>query len=175
MRFLKKTVPGFLRIYQFPLRLLLYSPLVFSYSLSPVIADSVSTANFNATPEMSTDGFYLLKWANISSGEKGEYLIEESISPSFIEPVVVYRGPDTATSISGKRDGVYYYRLSVYKSDKPVHTSKTITVEVSHHSLDRALRFMAVGAVVFLATSFMILAGHLKYLKIKGRGNESCE
>jgi hypothetical protein len=142
-----------------------------------IFAESPGSGKFYSKPASSTDGFYLLKWHYASSLDaEDEFIIDESLSDDFDDYVSVYTGRDASTSRSGKKDGVYYYRLSLKKSDGTILPLETLSVKVSHHSLDRALKFMALGALVFLITSVMIIAGHLKHIRTgRKEGSESGE
>lgn len=119
-------------------------------------------------PSRSTDGVYQLSWQ-----AKGKVVLEEARDPGFTDPRVVYRGRDQATTLTGRRDGVYYYRLApVPPATSGRATSQgqglaadgegasiPVQVRVAHHSLVRALGVFAVGLAVFAATVRLVLAG----------------
>jgi hypothetical protein len=94
------------------------------------------------------------------------FLLEEATDADFSDAVVIYEGPDVARAISGKFDGVYHYRVQ----DAGVW-SESVTVAVQHHSLEKALAFLAVGAIVFLATAVLIVAGHLGHRRALRQGD----
>jgi hypothetical protein len=107
--------------------------------------------------EVSSTGHYRLFW---EPGEVGTAVeLQESLSPGFDEARTVYRGPQSATVLSGRRDNTYHYRL---RRDAGPWTD-TVTVTVQHHDLTDALIYMAVGLVVFLATATLIVCGHIAH------------
>lgn len=113
-----------------------------------------------ADTDVATAGYFQLHW---DAGQSTNRLVE-SRDPEFENRRVVYEGPDTARLMSGKRDGQYYYRLERTRpsdslASEPEIVSNTLQVTVSHHSTERAFTFFAIGAVVFLATLIMVLAG----------------
>ena len=107
----------------------------------------------------SRDGFYQLHWAG---PEGGEYELQEAHQGDFAAPRTLYRGPDRATTLTGRPDGEYHYRLRHLGADGPGPWSETLRVEVDHHPLSRALLFFAMGGLVFLATLAAILVGNRK-------------
>ena len=116
-----------------------------------------------AAPELHTDselataGYYRLSW---QSDIEADFLLEESTDPSFSQSATVYKGPDTATLISGRKDGTYYYRIRNIKGDIDTEWSNAARVEVTHHPLSRAFMFFALGAIVFIATLIVVLLGN---------------
>ncbi len=133
-------------------------------SLLPAAASAVG---LDVKPSRSTDGVYQLFWES-----KGEVLLEEARDPGFTDSRIVYRGRDQATTLTGRRDGVYYYRLSSASTasvggrsedGRPARrtdrSSVPLQVRVEHHSLLRALSVFAVGLAVFAATVRLVLAG----------------
>lgn len=85
--------------------------------------------------------------------------VQESSDEMFSSPTPVYKGPDLATFLSGRSDGNYYYRVRTVEPGAPGPWSSVHRVEVNHHSLARAFLFLSVGAIVFLATIFVIVRG----------------
>jgi hypothetical protein len=98
----------------------------------------------------SNEGYYQLSWR----AEEPVRLVE-SPSPRFAAATVLYSGTDTGRVVSGKPDGVWYYRLE--SADGSRVLSEAATIAVRHHSLGRAFLFFAVGGVVFLATLGLIV------------------
>jgi hypothetical protein len=116
-----------------------------------------------ASSQVATAGFYTLSWPPLSpGGTQSLFELAESTSLDFSDERVVYRGPDEATTVSGKPDGIYYYRIrTVSAVDEPVSSwSQPHEVSVQHHSLRRAFSFLGVGAFVFIATLVLIVQGH---------------
>lgn len=120
----------------------------------------VSAAGLTASTQRSTDGVYQLSWS-----DPGDVLLEESSSPSFADPRVVYRGGDQATTLTGRPDGVYYYRLRTpdgahaLEAEVAGPAEPWLSVTVDHHDLSRALAFFGVGLVVFVATAGLVFQG----------------
>jgi hypothetical protein len=116
-------------------------------------------------PELTSDshtataGFYHLQWQK--DGLSGAaYELQEATDRRFTQSVTLYQGPDQGTLISGRQDGHYYYRVRVLDQGQPASSwSAPLTVTVRHHSLTRALGFLATGATVFLATLALIVTG----------------
>ena len=142
------------------------SGLLIAVGLS--LLPAAGAAGLEAKPSRSTDGVYQLSWES-----KGKVLLEEARDPGFTDSRIVYRGRDQATTLTGRRDGVYYYRLSPDSStppgrataggrDRDVDVDRSavpLQVRVEHHSLLRALSVFAVGLGVFGATVWLVLAG----------------
>jgi len=132
------------------------------------LLSAAGAAGLDAKPSRSTDGVYQLSWQ-----ARGEVVLEEAQNPGFMDSRVVYRGRDQATTLTGRRDGVYYYRLfplppaTSGRGISPGQglaaggegTSIPVQVRVEHHSLVRALGVFAVGLAVFAATVRLVLKG----------------
>jgi hypothetical protein len=109
--------------------------------------------------DVATAGFYQLSW---QAGEAPvAFELQEATRPDFTDARVFYRGPDLATVLSGKPDGDYYYRIRSLDG-APSPWSEPVHVEVKHHALSRALTFLALGAIVFIATVVLILRGEAR-------------
>ena len=109
--------------------------------------------------EVATAGFYQLTW----SGETAAgFELEEATRADFAQARLLYRGPDLATVLSGKPDGDYHYRIRAIDDGTRSDWSAPVHVEVRHHSLARALTFLALGAIVFIATVVLILRGEAR-------------
>ncbi|WP_455219461.1 hypothetical protein [Kaarinaea lacus] len=115
-----------------------------------------------AAPELQTDselataGYYRLSWQNNIAAD---FVLEEATDPTFSQVTILYQGPDTATLISGRSDGTYYYRIRNMQDDIETEWSNVTRVEVSHHPLSRAFMFFGLGAFVFIATLVIVLLG----------------
>lgn len=97
-------------------------------------------------------GYFQLRWSAASAVE-----LEESTTPDFTAPRLLYSGSDRARVVSGKPDGVWYYRARPASPGSSF--SNSVKVEVRHHPLERAVVYFAIGAVVFLATALLIVIG----------------
>lgn len=123
-------------------------------------------------PILSRAGYFHLEWGGAgtaSSEEKLDYILEESLSSDFSTRKILFHGGDTASTISGKPDGAYYYRICRVRSDLPADQVPTeadadkcgpiLRAEVRHHSLIRAFSFLGAGFIVFLSTALLIILG----------------
>ena len=116
-----------------------------------------------AAPSLTTDsplataGYYQLSW---SGAPDSAYELQESPRADFASTITLYRGPDRASMLTGRADGDYFYRLRALDGPQAGPWSTTLRVEVRHHPLSRALLFLTLGALVFLATLAAILVGN---------------
>lgn len=105
-------------------------------------------------------GYFSLSW---ESDDPGDFLLEESVDSAFTQPRRIYHGPDTATLVSGRPNGTYYYRVRRDRDQNQPSWSEVSIVQVEHHPLSRAFSFFVLGALVFFATLFIILKGNKRY------------
>ncbi|MDT8321225.1 MAG: hypothetical protein RQ826_11935 [Xanthomonadales bacterium] len=125
--------------------------------LIPTVACADNGFLLEATPSVSTDGSVRLSWA---MPENGRVLIQKTTAADFAPAVVLYEGSDSASVITGLADGDYRFRGRLLRADGEASDwSPVVTVRVRHHPLKRALAIFAIGAVVFLGTAWLILAG----------------
>ncbi len=133
-----------------------------------VISIAISLPALAAAPDLQSDselvtaGYYRLSWQSDTEETqmKGDYILEQATDREFELATTLYRGPDTATLISGRPNGTYYYRIrNIENADSPMQWSNVVTVEVAHHSLSRAFMFFILGAVVFVATLVIVVRG----------------
>ncbi len=118
---------------------------------------AASPFSLHADPTDSSDGTVTLSW---SAADGEQVYIERGIDAGFVHPVVIYRGTDSASVITGLTDGRYFFRGRLERDGTPLSDwSKPVSVTVTHHSLNRALLFFALGAVVFLATLLLVIYG----------------
>jgi hypothetical protein len=117
-----------------------------------VLGANSGAADLIATPTLSRDGVFQLTWA-----DRGTVILEEARRPDFSDARPIYTGNDNGTTLSGKSDGDYYYRVRGTLIDAIAEGE--MRVEVRHHPLSRALGFFALGAVVFIATVTLIVRG----------------
>jgi len=107
---------------------------------------------FEITPPLSRDGVYALSWT--AGGEVG---LEEAGDDAFRDVHVVYRGADEGTVLTGRPEGVYFYRVRA--AGAPESEAVRAFVQVEHHSFGRALVFFVVGLVVFVSTIGLVVRG----------------
>ena len=116
-----------------------------SYANAPVL---------NTNNPAPTAGYYQLSWhiAGAESGKNnpytGEFILQEAHHKDFSDADTIYKGMDTASVISGKPNGSYFYRVS--RANPMPEWSESVQVQVTHHSLQRAFIFFSIGAVVFI-------------------------
>jgi len=122
----------------------------------PVTAMAVPALKSDSTD--STAGYYQLRWSNTHAGD---FVLQESGKPDFSDAETLYQGPDTATLVSGRKNGDYYYR--VRSADTGNDWSNSVKVNVTHHPLSRAFMFFSLGALVFVATLTMVIRGNLAH------------
>jgi len=104
------------------------------------------------SPLQSNDGVAHLTWE-----APGDALVtlQQSSTPDFRQAKQLYRGNDTGSTITGLPDGTYYFRVGTAAA----RWSDPVRLEVSHHSLQRAFAFFALGLVVFLGTLGLVVYG----------------
>lgn len=117
-----------------------------------VVGLALPAAGFEASPSTSSDGVYQLSWAS-----DGTVVVEESRDEAFRDARVLYRGTDLATTVTGRSDGVYFYRLRRVEGGDA--SAPVLRVVVAHHPLSRALAFFGLGAVVFGSTVVLVVRG----------------
>lgn len=128
---------------------------------------NIGTPTFDSSvPEYTKSGFFKLSWA-VESRKDVKFKIEESTDPAFDKYKIKYEGPDLATFISGLPNGEYYYRVRAIsrKDGQKSGWSKTLDVTVEHHSLKLAISLLILGAIVFIATTSLVLYGNYKFNK----------
>jgi len=129
---------------------------IFCLSIFLGSAPAIAAPKLESDSDSSAAGFYQLHWANQHAGN---FILEESRKPDFSDAKTLYQGPDTATLVSGRKNGTYYYRVRNEEAAKD--WSNSIQVKVIHHPLSRALLFFSLGALVFIATLTMVIRGNL--------------
>jgi len=113
-----------------------------------------TAATIEADTELATAGYYQLRWTAATA----DVQVEVS-EPDSDDWRIIYSGPDRARVVSGQTDGTRVYRVRGIGATEPSAWSAPVRVTVVHHSLQRALLFFGVGAVVFLATLALIVRG----------------
>ena len=138
---------------------------VFAFVLSqPVSAAPVFDDMKN--PLESSSGYYTIAWKD-AEGKKSKavYELVEFPRADGGDARMVYRGEDRATTLSGRPNGTYYYRIREVKGE---FAPGVLTVRVRHHSLNPAFLFLGAGAAVFLAPLILIILGSLKVKREQG-------
>lgn len=114
---------------------------------------AAATPTLFADTEVAREGYFVLHWTPQSTAT-ADLTLQQSLSPDFRDPeswAVAGAGQFTQ---SGLDNGVYYFRLRDTEGD-----SNTVSVEVQHHSLGRALFFFLTGLFLFLVLLGVIVVG----------------
>ncbi|ACL71278.1 hypothetical protein [Thioalkalivibrio sulfidiphilus] len=131
--------------------------LLLLWCLSLLAAPAALAApDLRASPERATDGVYRLSW---EADGAARFELQESDGAHFNPARTLYTGADTASVITGRPDGEYFYRVRVLGESGPGPWSEPLQVTVQHHSLARALQFFVVGALVFAVLLAVIIRG----------------
>jgi hypothetical protein len=145
--------------------------LLATVTLSLVISASGTTRAGSPPPTafdgpetvVTTEGHTTLSWdAQSDGGTTWLYQLQESDESSFdVDLKLRYEGRDRASFVSGLPQGTTWFRVRTVTEDGAVGPwSDPIRVEVEYPERSRVLRFMALGAVVFLATFAAVVLGH---------------
>lgn len=134
--------------------------VVLLLTLASLCPGTVKSAQFEpptltSDSEVATAGYYQLSWES----DNAVVELEESTDATFGDPQLLYAGADSATVISGRSDGTWFYRARIRDNNGESPWSEPVSVTVTHHTLTRALSFFALGIVVFLATVWIIVRG----------------
>ena len=121
--------------------------------LSGLYADEAPVLNSNK--DVAKAGFFKLTWQE----ELGAVEIEEAMNPNFTVPNKLYPGSDSATVISGKPNGEWYYRARLMDEGQVGSWGETTRVTVEHHPLSRALFFFFSGLIMFITTCWLVIRG----------------
>lgn len=157
-RFLFLPVVGYSHI---PLRnssISLVAGFLFTTGLiNPVQASIQHPVELSSDSEIATAGFFHLQWQ--SAKYHGNWHLQESSDTDLNNFKDIYSGPDLARVISGKSDGIFYYRVITDTTPSP-QMSNIVKVTVAHHPLSNAFLFFGVGALIFMAILVSILQGN---------------
>ncbi len=112
----------------------------------------VFSQTLNVSDNDYSAGYATLNW---SSATGNMFELEENSEDGW---VVIYKGQDRATSLSGLPDGTYSYRLI---SDG-IQVGETINFTVQHYSLKNAWAFFSMGAFMLAVLILVLIRGNLK-------------
>lgn len=129
---------------------------------SPLLAQ----VQLNSNTDVATAGYFQLSWR--ADLQTAPYVLQQSQSPSFSNPKTRYQGTDTATVLSGVPDGTYHFRVL----DKTGTASNSISVEVKHHSLEKAFGFFTLGALMFVILIAVLITASRKEEKYESVSNQ---
>lgn len=116
-------------------------------------ADEVPRWGDVDTPIPSKDGAAQLAW------EGAEPPFQAELKGPSGSARVVYEGRWPQAHISGLRDGAYEVRVRGHRGAAWTAWSAPRTVVVEHISMDVVLPLMALGALTFMATAFVVVRG----------------
>lgn len=140
--FLQQTIIAVVRFYLLlPIIVLMASPT----SAQPLLKTNT---------DLSTAGYFQLNWDSPESGTN--YQLQQASDPSFSSYKPIYEGDNTASVLSGLSDGFYHFRVL----DEQGVASNIVTVRVQHHSLEKAIAFFSLGAVMFLILLTVLVASN---------------
>lgn len=106
----------------------------------------------------SGTGAYRIAW----DGPDGATfrLVETELSASAPRERLLYEGPDGASTVSGRAEGLYRYKVGIVENDQVHAWSEACEVHVEPPSMHMAVTLFGVGFAVVLATVMTILFGH---------------
>lgn len=153
-----------------------YFPLYHLYICSAIFIASVlfvihpvaanEAINLRSDTQIATAGYYQLSW-DWPAATPDTYFVLDETSKKDGEAMpheIIYSGPNLASVISGKPDGVYVYTIRAMDAQQNILArSEEIEVTVEHHSLARAVVFFVIGLIVFVAILLVIMRGALRH------------
>jgi hypothetical protein len=137
-----------------PRLLIILATLLTLFATGPIHAEP-SAPQLSSDYAIASAGFFRLSWKTDAEGVE----LQEATNPEFRNPDTPYIGPDRAAVISGKPNGTWYYRVRAVGNPQVGPWSEPVSVTVAHHSLSRALMFLSLGVIIFLAIVLMIVRG----------------
>lgn len=130
-------------------------PLIVCLFASGVLHAQDAAPRLRSDSDVATAGYFRLSWETDAARAE----LQEASSPEFHNPVTAYLGPDRATVFSGKPNGTWYYRVRALGNPHAGPWSEPVAVVVAHHSLSRALMFLALGIFIFIAMVLLVVRG----------------
>lgn len=128
---------------------------VFIIFLYMFFVGNVLATNVHFSGELnpvSDTGYYLLSWDH---PQEGVIELQQSLMFDFKEAETLYSGHNDSFFLSGLQNGTYYYRI---KADNGVW-SDALTLQVKHHSFEKAWLLFAIGIMVFGSIVWVIIRG----------------
>ena len=135
--------------------------IIFILAILFVNSASAAAPALHSDSETASAGYFRLSWSENGSGD---FILQEAQDPTFTQARLLYQGPDSASLISGRPNGDYYYRIRYAdNSDTTAAWSNVVKVVVEHHPLSRAILFFTLGACIFIATLIVVISGNRKH------------
>lgn len=125
------------------------------FCASVLAAQGANTPQLEVDLPLSREGYFVLSWETAAQGATVELQRSDSGDFSAADSVAVV--PAGSLTLTGLRDGAYYFRVGTPGNWSPVQE-----VQVQHHALSTALLWFAAGACLFLVLLCVILAGTLR-------------
>lgn len=150
------------------LSLLTISICVFFLALSGKVGAQIPNEIFqppeftNSDDILTESGYFKLEWKTSTSEKEILFELQQSFTPSFSNPTIIYQGNQSASFISGMPDGEYFYRIRQIHAGDKSPWSKSTVVKVKHHSLSLAWLLFGLGGLVFMATAILVIHGSIK-------------
>lgn len=125
-----------------------------------------------------------LKWEAKEEPEDDLFFeLQQAESPEFRDPLVRYRGPDRASFLAGLPEGGHFFRVRTIDpardEDSPDGAagpwSAPLEVVIEYQSLAFAVTLFGIGAVVFLATLVLVVAGSIRARREEALEEESSD
>ena len=121
----------------------------------------------NASEEVTESGYIKLSWRWVdpeADPARYEFELQQAENEHFDDAILVYRGQDFASFLSGLKNGGYYYRVRAVFDEGQTEGkwSEPVFVKVEHHSLKLTFTLFGIGALVFLLTVGVVVQGTRK-------------
>lgn len=139
---------------------------ILSLLLLSSIASAYESIEIESSTTISNNGSFTLSWEK-SDHSQIELQQAAKQQNAFY---TIYTGSDSATVITGLPDGDYLYRARLTDAQGNLSRWSSISaIKVQHHSINKALSFFYVGAIVFTGTLILIVLGERRADKVGGR------
>jgi len=113
----------------------------------PLVINPPKTPTLNPINNQDQDNYFTVTWQNNGIGET--YILEESIDPSFSNPIRVYQGPSLTWAVpdTGKLPATYYYRAKATGATGESGWSDTQSVTIYPLFVGLSVRWDGAGYV----------------------------
>lgn len=111
--------------------------------------------------ELVHEGYFVLSWVSTPPSSKS-IVLQQSTTKSFSNPRQFSLPADGSITITGLTDGHYFFRAI----QNNLH-SNTVSIRVSHHSLQKAGLFFTIGLLLFAILLLTIFTGNARMKAIE--------